>query len=265
MTVAVVALWGVPALLRTDGEFLRVGLGKHVVGRSLVAMEGHGSGSIWGYLASLPFYFVTVFWAFFPWAFALPWLLRRLWKERAPVDTYLLAGAGVIFVVFTLVKTKLPHYTLPAFPLLALLLARALEHQPAALRSARRTAIGMAGLVVVAATASLFLAPYFPSWHLFQAARGDLRREMEFGAVRFREPSLVWYFRGKVDGFMEDLDETNAGDFMARPGARFMVVPTPLAETLYPTLPAGWKSFRTQGLAIVRGRPIDLTLLLKSS
>ena len=56
-------------------------------------------------------------------------------KERKPessapgysgilIDTYLLSGIAIIFVIFTLVSTKLPHYTLPAFPLLALLLAR---------------------------------------------------------------------------------------------------------------------------------------------
>ena len=42
----------------------------------------------------------------------------------SPVDIYLLSGIAVIFVIFTIVSTKLPHYTLPAFPLLALLLAR---------------------------------------------------------------------------------------------------------------------------------------------
>ena len=40
------------------------------------------------------------------------------------IDKYLVTGIAIIFVIFTLIKTKLPHYTLPAFPLLALLLAR---------------------------------------------------------------------------------------------------------------------------------------------
>ena len=44
--------------------------------------------------------------------------------SRTSIDTYLLSGIAIIFVIFTLVSTKLPHYTLPAFPLLALLLAR---------------------------------------------------------------------------------------------------------------------------------------------
>ena len=97
------------------------------------------------YVLLLPFYFVTVFISFFPWSIKLPWLIRKLWRNReagvihlrqgyggqaapgysgSPVDIYLLSGIAVIFVIFTLVSTKLPHYTLPAFPLLALLLAR---------------------------------------------------------------------------------------------------------------------------------------------
>ena len=63
-------------------------------------------------------------------------LIRRMWRKqeagvtdpgysgRDKIDNYLLAGAGIIFIIFSLIKTKLPHYTLPAFPLLSLLLAR---------------------------------------------------------------------------------------------------------------------------------------------
>ena len=59
--LALVALWGVPALLRTHGEFLQVGLGHHVVGRSFGTMQGHGGNSILAALLFLPFYFFTVF------------------------------------------------------------------------------------------------------------------------------------------------------------------------------------------------------------
>ncbi len=50
--LALVAFWGVPALLRTHGEFLAIGLGYHVVGRSFGTMQGHGGTSI---LAATPF------------------------------------------------------------------------------------------------------------------------------------------------------------------------------------------------------------------
>ncbi|HYR58920.1 MAG TPA: glycosyltransferase family 39 protein, partial [Chthoniobacteraceae bacterium] len=72
IALGVVALWGIPALIRTHGEFAAIGLGKHVVERSIAPMEGHGGGGIWGYLASLPFFFITVWASFFPWAIWLP-------------------------------------------------------------------------------------------------------------------------------------------------------------------------------------------------
>ena len=43
----------------------------------------------------------------------------------------------------------------------------------------------------------------FPSLQLFKKSERDLRPEMEFGAVGYNEPSLVWYFRGRVKGFLD--------------------------------------------------------------
>ena len=120
LMLAIVCLWGIPALVRTHGEFFRVGIGHHVVARSLATMEGHGANSLGIYLLTLPFYFLTVFVSFFPWSIKLPWLTRKLWRERDATDNYLIAGSAIIFLLFTFVKTKLPHYTLPAFPLIAL-------------------------------------------------------------------------------------------------------------------------------------------------
>ena len=103
LMLVVVALWGIPALIQTHGEFFRVGIGRHVVGRSFTTLEGHGASSLGMYALLLPFYFVTVFISFFPWSIKLPWLIRKLWRrEKAGVsdaaysglliDTYLLCG-----------------------------------------------------------------------------------------------------------------------------------------------------------------------------
>ncbi len=129
LMLALVALWGVPALLRTHGDFFRIGIGRHVIGRSFGAIGGHGASSPGLYLLFLPFYFVTIFLTFFPWSLKLPWLAKKLWRERDAIDSYLIAGSLVIFGIFTLVTTRLVHYTLPAFPLLALLLGRAFARQ----------------------------------------------------------------------------------------------------------------------------------------
>ena len=113
LMLAIIAAWGIPALIRTHGDFLRIGIGRHVIGRSFGAMEGHGWNSLGGYLLLLPFYFVTVFVSFFPWSIKLPALLKRLWRERDNIDNYLLSGVAIIFIIFSVIKTKLPHYTLP--------------------------------------------------------------------------------------------------------------------------------------------------------
>ena len=116
LMLALVALWGVPALVRTHGEFFRIGIGRHVIGRSFGVIGGHGASSPGFYFLFLPFYFVTIFLTFFPWSLKLPWLTKKLLRERDAIDSYLIAGSLVIFGIFTLVTTRLVHYTLPAFP-----------------------------------------------------------------------------------------------------------------------------------------------------
>jgi hypothetical protein len=263
LTLVIVSLWGIPALVRTHGEFFWVGIGRHVIGRSIATMEGHGANSFGGYLLLFPFYFVTVFASFFPWSIRLPRLCHQLWRNRDSIDNYLLGGAAAIFLIFTLVKTKLPHYTLPALPLLALLLARALIAQDST-RFLKRCAIAAAGVyLTIAFVGPPFIVPLFPAPELFRQSRDYLRPEMEFGAVDFAEPSLVWYFRGRVTGWMTTLGRGNVKPFMEKMGPRFVVIPTALVEKVFPSPPASWKRFSTRGFNIVKGRHVDLTLLLK--
>jgi len=262
--LAIVALWGVPALIRTHGQFFVVGIGRHVVGRSFATMEGHGANSFGMYLLLLPFYFVTVFVSFFPWSIKLPWLAKQLWQRRDKIDNYLLTGAAIIFIIFTLVKTKLPHYTLPAFPLLALLLARKLAAEKAATRFFRSCAFASVSVyLAIAFIVPPVVARFFPAYQLCRESRDHLRPDMEFGAVSFNEPSLVWYFRSRVNGFLAPLNNSRAADFMTQTGPRFVIVPTSLAATLFPNHPSDWKMFSTRGFNVAKGKHVDLTLVLK--
>jgi 4-amino-4-deoxy-L-arabinose transferase-like glycosyltransferase len=284
LTLAVVALWGIPALIQTHGEFFSVGIGRHVIGRSFATMEGHGASSIGMYLLLLPFYFVTVFVSFFPWSIKLPWLVRTLWHDRtagvdAPsykwnlIDAYLLMGIAIIFIIFTLISTKLPHYTLPAFPLLALLLARhwqgaAVSSPPSATRRRRSLfqiiAVTTAcALIAIALVVPPMVARFFPAYQLFNQTRADLQPNMQFASVGFEEPSLVWYFRARVKGFLTPLNKRRAGEFMSAPGPRFIVLPTPVAGTLFANHTQNWKFFTTSGFNVAKGKRVDLTLVLK--
>jgi 4-amino-4-deoxy-L-arabinose transferase-like glycosyltransferase len=279
LMLVVVALWGIPALIQTQGEFFRVGIGRHVVGRSFMTLEGHGASSLGMYVLLLPFYFVTVFISFFPWSIKLPWLIRKLWRNRQagvdtpcysgrPLDAYLFSGIAIIFVIFTLVTTKLPHYTLPAFPLLALLLARH-WHQGAAAEMRRsssfaRIAVATACVwIAIALAVPPMVARFFPAYQLFQVSRASLQPKMQFAAVEFQEPSLVWYFRSRVQGFVTPLKKRRAAEFMSAPDPRFIVLPTPVAGELFANPPAGWRFFAVSGFNIAKGKRVDLTLVLK--
>src|SRR5213596_3803472 len=287
LTLAMIALWGIPALIQTRGEFFTVGIGRHVIGRSFATMEGHGANSLGMYLLLLPFYFVTVFVSFFPWSIKLPWLVRKLWRQRKAgvirlrqgyggqdsaaysenlMDNYLLWGIAIIFIIFTLIKTKLPHYTLPAFPLLALLLARHWQEAPMAnRRSLPKTIAIVTAFVWIAIALAIppMVARLFPAYQLFQQSRAELRPNMQFASVEFEEPSLVWYFRSQVTGFRMPVNKCRAAEFMNMPGPRFIVLPMPVAGMVFPNVPQNWKSFTVSGFNVAKGKRVDLTLLLK--
>ena len=273
LTILLVCLWAVPAMIETHGEFLRVGIGRHVIGRSLGAMEGHGASSVLVYVLLLPFYLVFVFVSLFPWSAKLPWLIGQLRKKTDTLDHYLLCGIISIFAIFTLVATKLPHYTLPAFPLLALLLARywvGLDIAPSETPSInrwpvfKRIAVATACLwVAIALVLPPMVARFFPAYALFQKSRNFIPPDTQFGAVDYVEPSLVWYFRSRTRGFMSPLRRKNLAEFMAQPGNRFVVVPTPLAASAVTSSPDNLKIFSTHGFNIAKGQKVDLTLVLK--
>ncbi len=278
LTLVVVALWGIPALIQTHGQFFTVGIGRHVVSRSFMTLEGHGASSLGTYVLLLPFYFVTVFISFFPWSIKLPWLIRKLWRNkeagvdapgysRTPLDTYLLSGIAVVFVIFTLVSTKLPHYTLPAFPLLSLLLAQ--HWRGGAVAKGRpfsfaRVAVATACVwITIALAVPPMVARLFPAYQLLQTSRAYLRPNMQFAAVEFQEPSLVWYFRSRVTGFLSPLNKRRAAEFMNAPDPRFVVLPTRVASELYANPPASWRFFTVNGFNVAKGKRVDLTLVLK--
>jgi 4-amino-4-deoxy-L-arabinose transferase-like glycosyltransferase len=262
--LAVVCTWGIPALIRTNGDFFRVGIGRHVVERSLNVMEGHGANSMNTYLATMPFYFLAVFLSFFPWSIKLPALIKHLWRDRDATDKYLIAGIALVFIIMTLVKTKLPHYTLPAFPLLSLLLARHLFALPGVRRFPVRAAIGAAAIFIAAALIAFpLVAPTFPSAQLYKLSKNDLLPEMDFANVDYAEPSVVWYFRTRAHGFFRGLNPDMVQKFMNFPGPRFVIMPTAVAKAAYAEIPPEWKTYTARGFTLVKGRPTDLTMILK--
>ena len=114
---------------------------------------------------------------------------------------------------------------------------------------------------------ALLVPPVFcrivPSYALAQSSRLDLRRDMEFGAVDYTEPSLVWYFRRDVSGFMTPLKGKEAAAFLEKPGARFVILPTNSVARFFPEPDASWPSYRVRGWNLAKGERVDVTMLIK--
>lgn len=120
LLLGIVLPWCVAVQWQTGGTFLEQAVGRHVVLRALQPLENH---------TGFPgYYVVTLFGMMAPWAWLLPWLIREYWSDwRAdPRLAWLASWALGTLVFFELVRTKLIHYYLPAYPALALLLAAGL-------------------------------------------------------------------------------------------------------------------------------------------
>jgi hypothetical protein len=117
--------------------------------------------------------------------------------------------------------------------------------------------------IAVALVVPPMVARFFPAYQLFEVSRESLQPNMQFAAVEFQEPSLVWYFRSRVEGFLTPLNKRRAAEFMSAPDPRFIVLPTPVAGELFANPPANWRFFTLNGFNIAKGKRVDLTLVLK--
>lgn len=128
-SVGIFLAWAIPANQATDGEFLRAGIGKHVVQRMVEPAENHGGQGI-KYLLLLPFHAIVLLIGLFPWthhvAGAVAGVLGGTLGERRS-RAVLLGWAAPTFLLMSLIATKLPHYTLPIFPAVAIAVAASLR------------------------------------------------------------------------------------------------------------------------------------------
>lgn len=119
LTVLFVGLWGIPALIQTQGKFWDVGMNEHVVKRGVEVFNNR---------LFLPFYYIpTAFLSLFPWIAFLgaAWAaLRKNWNEK---NAYLISWFVGPYLIFSFYATQLPHYVMPAFPAFFLLMGQGLD------------------------------------------------------------------------------------------------------------------------------------------
>jgi len=123
MLLVVAGPWYLLVGLQTKGQFLVEFFGVHHFGRFTTSMDNHGGN--WLY------YLITCEIGMFPWSiFVIPTTMlwwQRLTRDASPKFVFIACWAAVYLVIFSLARTKLPNYVLPAYPALALMLAHCLE------------------------------------------------------------------------------------------------------------------------------------------
>ncbi len=170
VVTAIAAPWLIAISIETHGRFFAESVGHDLLGKVTSGQESKGLP---------PGYFLGTFWITFA-PFALPALLSVPWvwaNRRDPAVMFCLAWLIPAWLVFEAVPTKLLHYTLPTFPAIALLTARAaLDHFG---RSAERPrpklfgfAVFMAGDAVLALVLVVSALPWLIDRKVMPAAIG---------------------------------------------------------------------------------------------
>lgn len=264
--LALVGIWGIPALVLTHGEYAVVGLGKHVVMRSVAPLEGHGAKTWWSYAITFPYYLFLVWPSFFPWSLWLAPAAGALWVRRGqwrPDERYLVAGIVLVFGLFTLSRTKLPHYTLPAFPFLALMLAQWWGEQRE--RAFLWAAGGMAAFgLALALVAFPLAARFFISQRLYDVAAPWLTPQMEMGTIDYQEPSLIWLFRKRIEGYSTSMNWKLGNSWMRQPGPRVCVMPVEQVPRVFRKMDPAWRIVSAQGWDVANARRMQLSAIIKA-
>lgn len=157
LAVLLVAPWMVAVTYQTHGVFLSRAVGEDLLPKLAGGQEGHGAPpGLHTLLAVLTLWPASLF--LWP-------ALARGWRERlTPGVRLLLAWAVPSWVMFELVPTKLPHYTLPLFPALTLLIGAWLVNPKPDTHQGLATWAGRAwaGLWAVAGAALAFVSLKLP-------------------------------------------------------------------------------------------------------
>lgn len=154
--VLMIAPWAVAVGIATEGRFYAEALGGDMFGKIGSAQEAH-AGPPGYHLLLLP----VLLWPAA--ALIAPGFIQAFATRRAWPSWFLLSWIAPAWIVFELTATKLPHYTLPLYPAIAILAARAASLGAGARRPiVRRVGAGLYALIgLVAAGAAVALPALF--------------------------------------------------------------------------------------------------------
>jgi len=119
--ILLVLPWFVAIVWRSGWSFFSESLGRDMFAKVGSGQESHG----------MPpgFYFVLFWVTFFPGAILAGLAAPAIWRSRKEAGAkFLLAWVLPAWIVFEMVATKLPHYVLPLYPAIAIMIAGVLDH-----------------------------------------------------------------------------------------------------------------------------------------
>jgi len=118
--ILLVSPWFVAIVAKSGDRFFIEALGHDMLGKVASGQEAHG--------APPGFYFLLFWVTFWPGSVLAGLATPAVWKaRREPATRFLLAWLIPSWLVFEAVMTKLPHYVLPLYPAIAILIAGVLE------------------------------------------------------------------------------------------------------------------------------------------
>ena len=118
--ILLVLPWFAAILAKAGTTFLTDSVGQDMLAKVMGGQESHGAP---------PGYYFVLFWiTFWPGAVLAGLAAPKIWQaRREPGARFLLAWLLPSWAVFEAVVTKLPHYVLPLYPAIAILIAGILE------------------------------------------------------------------------------------------------------------------------------------------
>jgi len=118
--IVLVLPWFIAIVAKSGDNFFVQAIGQDMLGKITSGQEAHG--------APPGFYFLLFWVTFWPGSVLAGLAAPMVWKaRREPGAQFLLAWLMPSWIVFELVMTKLPHYVLPLYPAIAILIAGILE------------------------------------------------------------------------------------------------------------------------------------------
>jgi 4-amino-4-deoxy-L-arabinose transferase-like glycosyltransferase len=120
--LALVLPWFIAIIVRSGDSFFVEAVGHDLLAKVESGQESHG--------VPPGFYFVLFWVTFFPAAMLAGLAAPAIWRARSdPGAKFLLAWLIPSWIVFELVPTKLPHYVLPLYPAIAILIVGVIDSQ----------------------------------------------------------------------------------------------------------------------------------------